>query len=65
MASVVIDVIDYNFPTGTVLLDKEGIAWQRGPIGKWSVAKPIGGSFLSPPESSGPYKILHIPATKD
>lgn len=58
-------MIDYNFPHGTVLLDKEGIAWQRRPSGKWSVARIDGGSFLSPPECSGPYKILHIPAIKD
>lgn len=65
MTSVVIDMIDYNFPHGTVLLDKEGVAWQRRPSGKWSVAKPVGGSFPSPPAWYGPYKILHIPATKD
>ena len=65
MTSVVIDMIDYNFPCGTVLLDREGVAWQRRPSGKWSVARVDGGSFPSPPNWYGPYKILHIPATKE
>nr|DAX58231.1 MAG TPA: hypothetical protein [Caudoviricetes sp.] len=64
MASVAIDMIDHNFPCGTVLLDREGIAWQRRPSVKWSAARVDGGSFPSPPAWHSPYKILHTPDTK-
>ena len=60
--------IDNNknrFTPGTILVDAEGVAWQKLPSGRWCTAKADRTTFEVPPNWYGPYKLIYNTGTEE